>query len=57
MDATAGYEASVPAFARVTLATDGGGASQLAAATGGARTGYGMSLVVRIDTATAPVGG
>ncbi len=56
MDATAGYEASVPAFARVTLATDGGGASQLAAATGHARTGYRMSLVVRIDTAASVSG-
>jgi protocatechuate 3,4-dioxygenase beta subunit len=55
--ATAGYERSAAALARVALTTDNvfrddGGASQLATATGSASAGYRMSLAVRIDTAT-----
>jgi protocatechuate 3,4-dioxygenase beta subunit len=51
--ATAGYEASVRTFARVTLATDNvfrddGGVTQLATVTGDTATGYTVSLTVGV---------
>jgi hypothetical protein len=58
----AGYEDSVSNLAQVSLDSDNvfgddGGAKQLAAVTGGVDVGYTVSLVVGVDTTTAPTGG
>ena len=55
--ATPGYEQSVANFAGMQLATDNvfrddGGAGQLASMSGGAATGYTMSLTAAVDTRT-----
>jgi len=60
--ATAGYDGSAENMARVTLASDNvfgddSGVSQLPAMSGDATSGYTASLVVRIDTTTAPSSG
>lgn len=60
--AESGYEASVSNLAQLTLTSDNvfgddGGASQLATVTGDVRSGYTVSLPVRIDTTTTPTGG
>ncbi|MCO1339265.1 3,4-dioxygenase subunit beta [Kocuria polaris] len=60
--ATAGYEASVANLAAVSLGSDNvfgddGGATQLAAVTGGADDGYAASLTVPVDSTTQPSGG
>jgi len=60
--AEAGYEASVSNLARLSLTSDNvfgddGGAGQLATVTGDVRSGYTVSLPVRIDTGTTPTGG
>jgi protocatechuate 3,4-dioxygenase beta subunit len=57
-----GYEDSVANLADVSLEDDNqfgddDGASQLAMATGDARTGYAVSLTVGVDTTTEPPGG
>jgi protocatechuate 3,4-dioxygenase beta subunit len=57
-----GYEQSVRTLARVSLDSDNvfgddGGASQLGTVTGDARSGYTVSLAVRVDTRTVPAGG
>jgi protocatechuate 3,4-dioxygenase beta subunit len=58
----AGYEQSVANLAQVTLADDNvfgddDGVSQLGTVTGDVGQGYAVSLVVKVDTATAPSGG
>ena len=60
--ATEGYESSVATLAQVTLESDNvfgddTGASQLAAVTGDATTGYTVTLNVGVDTTTTPTGG
>jgi protocatechuate 3,4-dioxygenase beta subunit len=60
--ATDGYEASVSNLSRLSLTSDNvfgddGGAGQLATVTGDVRSGYTVTLAVRIDTTTAPTGG
>ncbi|SOE00329.1 intradiol ring-cleavage dioxygenase [Blastococcus haudaquaticus] len=57
-----GYEASVSNLSGVSLSGDNvfgddGGASQLATVTGNVRSGYTVTLPVRIDTTTTPTGG
>lgn len=56
-----GYEASVSSLSRVSLQRDNvfrddAGARQLGTATGDASSGYTVSLVVAVDTTTAPTG-
>ncbi len=60
--ALAAYEGSAQNLAGVSLATDNvfgedGGALQIATVTGDAASGFTASLVVRVDTTTAPTGG
>lgn len=60
--ALAAYDGSARNLANVSLATDNvfgddGGALQVATVTGDATGGFTASLVVRVDTATAPTGG
>jgi protocatechuate 3,4-dioxygenase beta subunit len=60
--AEAGYESSVSALARLSLDSDNvfsddSGASQLGTVTGDVASGYTVSLVVGVDTTTAPAGG
>ena len=62
MYAESGYEDSVPNLAGVSLEedgifSDGGGASQLATATGDVSSGYTVALAVGVDTTTEPGGG
>ncbi|GHD00325.1 intradiol ring-cleavage dioxygenase [Zhihengliuella salsuginis] len=57
--ATAGYETSARHLARVSLGGDNvfgddGGASQLAAVTGSAESGYAATLTAAVDAATRP---
>ena len=60
--ATPGYESSVRTLSEVSLSGDNvfgedGGASQLPTVSGDASTGYTVTLVVGVDTTTAPSGG
>ncbi|MFI5496694.1 3,4-dioxygenase subunit beta [Actinoplanes sp. NPDC051859] len=57
-----GYESSVATLAQVSLADDNvfgddDGASQLGTVTGDVSSGFAVSLVVNVDTRTAPTGG
>lgn len=58
----AAYDGSARNLSQITLATDNvfgddGGALQVATVTGDATSGFTASLVVRVDTSTAPTGG